>query len=429
MYYILNLVHNYSMKNIIIVGAGTAGTVMCHQLVKKLNAQDWKITVVDPSDLHYYQPGFLFIPFGIYKEADVIKKQVQFIPHSVGYLQKSVDRILPEKKCIVFLDGSEINYDILIIATGSQIAPSETAGLLDSGWRKNIFDFYTFDGSVALHKALKNWKGGKLVIHINEMPIKCPVAPLEFAFLADWWLVKNKLRNQTEIIFVTPMSGAFTKPKAAKAFEDLMKKKNIHVTADFATAKIDPVNNKIISWDDREVKYDMLVTVPTNMGSDVIARSNMGDELNFVPTHKHTLQSKKHNEIFVIGDATDLPASKAGSVVHFQSEILIENILKFMNGESLTEGFDGHANCFIETGYGKAFLIDFNYEQEPVEGTFPFSGFGPLQLLKESRMNHWGKLAFRWIYWKILLKAYKIPFVTSRMSLIGKQLSSINKEM
>ncbi len=213
------------MKNMIILGAGTAGTVMCHQLIKKLNQRDWKITVIDPSEVHYYQPGFLFIPFGIYNQSDVIKNQSEFIPKGVHYIQKSVDRIVPDKKSIIFLDGHEIFFDILIIATGSQIVPSETPGLLESGWRRNIFDFYTFDGSMALQQALKKWQGGKLVIHINEMPIKCPVAPLEFAFLADWWLAKNKLRNQTEIIFVTPMSGAFTKPKASKAFENLLAKK------------------------------------------------------------------------------------------------------------------------------------------------------------------------------------------------------------
>jgi sulfide:quinone oxidoreductase len=148
----------------------------------------------------------------------------------------------------------------------------------------------------------------------------------------------------------------------------------------------------------------------------------MGDDLNFIPTHKHTLQSKDYENVFVIGDATNVPTSKAGSVAHFEAEILEENILRYVEGKPLKEEFDGHANCFVETGNGKALLIDFNYTQEPVEGTFPFAGVGPMKLLKENKMNHWGKLAFRWIYWNMLLKGIPIPFVSSNMSLKGKKI-------
>lgn len=411
------------MKNIVIIGAGTAGTMMAHHLDKKINKKEWTITVIDPEPIHYYQPGFLFIPFGIYEPEDVYKQQSGLLPLDTKYIQKDVERVYPDEKYIVLKDGDRYSFDILILATGSKIAPEETEGLLGSGWRKNIFDFYTFEGSVALRNALQDWTGGRLVVHINEMPIKCPVAPLEFAFLADWWLTQRDLRATTEIIFVTPMSGAFTKPKASKAFEESMKAKNIHVVADFVTAKVDAKNNKLISWDDKEVGFDLLVTVPTNRGSEVIEKSGMGDELHFVPTHKNTLQSKKYKHVFVIGDATDLPASKAGSVAHFQSEVLTENILRYINGKDLLNEFDGHSNCFIETGYGKAFLIDFNYEQEPVAGQFPLASFGPLKLLQETRLNHWGKLAFRYIYWWMLLKGYKIPFVSARMNTKGKEIT------
>jgi sulfide:quinone oxidoreductase len=164
----------------------------------------------------------------------------------------------------------------------------------------------------------------------------------------------------------------------------------------------------------------LLVTVPTNKGDALIERSGMGDELNYVPTSKATLQSLSYPEIFVLGDASNIPASKAGSVTHFEAEILTENILHFIKDEPLKAEFDGHANCFIETGNGKALLIDFNYTHEPVDGTFPFPGVGPLRLLKESRINHMGKLAFRWIYWNMLLKGTHIPFVSTTMQTEGK---------
>lgn len=163
------------------------------------------------------------------------------------------------------------------------------------------------------------------------------------------------------------------------------------------------------------------MTVPTNKGDDLIERSGLGDELNFIPTNKATLQSKANENIFVIGDATNIPASKAGSVAHFEAEILTENIIRYIKSEPLKEEFDGHANCFVETGGGKALLIDFNYTHEPVEGTYPFPGVGPLRLLQESRMNHMAKLAFRWIYWNMLLKGTHIPFTTATMQESGKK--------
>jgi sulfide:quinone oxidoreductase len=229
------------------------------------------------------------------------------------------------------------------------------------------------------------------------------------------------MRDKVDITYVTPLSGAFTTVEATKVLQYLMDEKKIKVVSDFNIERVDQENNKIIDYAETEVPYDLLVTVPTNMGDEVIRRSGMGDDLNYVPTNKGTLQTLDHENIFAIGDATNLPASKAGSVAHFEAEILTENILRYIHGEPLKDEFDGHSNCFIETGGGKALLIDFNYTHEPVEGTFPFPGVGPLRLLKESRMNHMGKLAFRWVYWNMLLKGVPIPFVPSKMSEKGKE--------
>jgi len=289
-------------------------------------------------------------------------------------------------------------------------------------WYKNIFDFYTYEGAKALRDKFRTWKGGKLAVHITEMPIKCPVAPLEFAFLADSYFKNKGMRDKVDITFVTPLDGAFTKPRATETLHYLLEEKNIKEVTNFNIERVDYENNKIIDYGDTEVEYDLLVTVPTNMGDPLLERSGLGDDLNYIPTNKATLQSIGHENIFAIGDATNIPASKAGSVAHFEAEILTDNILRYINNEELKEDFDGHANCFIETGGGKALLIDFNYTTEPVEGTFPFPGVGPLRLLKESRMNHMGKLAFRWIYWNMLLKGVPIPFVDAQMSEKGKQL-------
>ncbi|MDA8594888.1 NAD(P)/FAD-dependent oxidoreductase [Flavobacteriaceae bacterium] len=409
------------MKNLVILGAGTAGTMMANHLKKRLDLSQWQISIVDQYKTHYYQPGFLFLPFDTYKESDVVKNKKDFIPKGVKYIQEKIERI-DAKNNEVLLENQIINYDILIIATGTKIAPEEVEGMDGPLWQKEVFDFYTFEGAKNLRDKLREWEGGKLVVHFTEMPIKCPVAPLEFVFLADDFFRKKGMRDKVDLSYVTPLGGAFTKPQATQELSYLLKEKNIEVVTDFNIERVDNQKKQIIDYADEAVDFDLLVTVPTNMGDALVERSGLGDDLNFVPTDKNTLQSKAHENIFVIGDATNLPASKAGSVAHFQAETLTDNIELFIKGQALKKEFDGHANCFIETGNQKALLIDFNYETEPVKGRFPFAKLGPMSLLKESVLNHWGKLAFRWIYWNMLLKGIPIPFVGRNMSKSGKQL-------
>ncbi|MDW7759766.1 MAG: FAD/NAD(P)-binding oxidoreductase [Acidobacteriota bacterium] len=407
-------------KHLLILGAGTAGTVVANLIRRRLPEAEWAVTVVDRDDAHYYQPGFLFIPFGFYTRADIVKPKSKFLPKGVRFVVSEVETIRPEASEIVFRDGVRMPYDILVVATGAEIVPGETPGLLE-GWRNTIFDFYTPDGAEALGEKLRSFPGGTIAVHVNEMPIKCPVAPIEFAFFCDWCLTRHGRRGEIDIVYVTPLDGAFTKPVAAAALAGLLEEKGIRMVTEFNAERADAAGRKLIGFDGREVPYDLLVTVPTNMGDALIERSGMGDEFRFLPTDRHTLRSKAYENIFAIGDATDLPTSKAGSVAHFQSDTLIENILRTVAGRPLEPGFDGHANCFVETGRGKAVLIDFNYDVEPLPGRFPFPVVGPMPLLKPSRINHWSKLAFRWIYWNVLLRGLPIPFVPARMRTAGKK--------
>jgi sulfide:quinone oxidoreductase len=408
------------MRKIIILGAGTGGTIMATLLSRRLRGRDWSITVIDRDNDHYYQPGFLFIPFGFYSKEDILKEKSKFLPRNVEFLVAEIERIDPAGNAVLLADGRRMSYDFLIVATGADIAPGETPGMLD-GWRETIFDFFTADGATALAGKLRDFPGGRLVIHVNEMPIKCPVAPLEFAFFCDWCLRRHHRREAIDLVYVTPLSGAFTKPVASAVLGKLLEERKIEAVTDFNAERIDAGARKIVSYDGREVPYDLLVTVPTNMGSELIERSGMGDELRFVPTDPKTLRSRDYENVFVIGDATNLPSSKAGSVAHFQSELLAENVMRAIEKKPLDPAFDGHANCFVETGRRKAVLIDFNYETEPLPGRFPLPVVGPLSLLKSSRLNHLGKLAFRWIYWHMLLKGRPIPFVPARMRMAGKK--------
>lgn len=408
------------MKRIVILGAGTGGTIMANKLRKALERDEWDITIVDKEPNHYYQPGFLFIPFGIYGKNDVVKSKAGFIPAGVKFIINEIDRVEPDNNKVYLTNGQTLSYDFLIVASGTHIKPSETPGLQGREWRKSIFDFYTHEGAIALHNFLKTWEGGNMVINIAELPFKCPVAPLEFAFLADEFFVKKGIRDKVNIIYSTPLSGAFTKPKATKMLGELLKEKNIQIVPDFYLERVDDESKKLVSYDGRELPFDLLTIVPVNMGADFIARSGMGDDLNYVATNKHTLRSDNWENIFVLGDASNIPTSKAGSVVHFASEILFENMMSAIEGRPLLAKFDGHSNCYIETGFGKGSLIDFNYETEPLPGTYPLPGMGPFGLLKNTRINHYGKVMFRWIYWHLLLKGKELP-LESQMTMAGKE--------
>jgi sulfide:quinone oxidoreductase len=417
------------MKNMVILGAGTAGTTVANMLRKKLPS-DWSLKIVDPETDHLFQPDLIFVPFDMQTPENTIRPRKKTLGRGVEWIQKAVDRVDGDNNTIHLEGGDTISYDLLIIATGSHIRPEETEGLLGDEWQKSIFDFYTLEGAVALRDALAKFEGGRVAVNMVEMPIKCPVAPLEITFLAESFFTQKGIRDNVEIDYVTPLDGAFTKPIASSALGHMLDERGINVVSEFNAAEVDTDRKVLKSWDEREVPFDLLITIPTHMGAAFIQDSGLGDELGFIPTDKHTLVAEKHDNIFVLGDATNLPTSKAGSVAHFQAEVVVDNILHAIKGESPKAEFDGHANCFIESGYGRAMLIDFNYDQEPLPGTYPLPAVGPFPLLKESRFNHWGKLMFRYVYWHALLPGRPIP-VPNHMQMLGKKLiadSSIVEE-
>ena len=412
------------MKRLVVLGGGTAGTMVVNKLSKRLNPKEWTITVVDQDNEHVYQPGLLLMPFGVYFPNDLIKPRTEFFPARVRYLRGEIDRVAPDENTVFMADGQTLEYDYLVMATGTTPRPDQTPGMDDPEvWHKSVFDFYTFEGSLALRDALKDFHGGRLVVHITEMPIKCPVAPLEFAFLADAHFEERGIRDKVEIIYVTPLEGAFTKPVCSKKLGFMLSDRNITLEPDFVIEQVDAEAKKIISMDEREIPFDLLVTVPLNMGADFVGRSGMGNDLNYVEVDKETFLSKKWNNVFAVGDGSDIPASKAGSVAHFAIDLFSENFEEHVAGRAMQHKFDGHANCFIESGHGKGLLIDFNYTTEPLEGVFPLPKIGPMPLLKEARINHLGKLAFRWIYWNMLLKGRRIP-IPALMSMAGKRVNS-----
>lgn len=410
-------------RHLVILGAGTGGTLAANRLRRTFSRDEVEITVVDGDDRHLYQPGLLFVPFGLARPDDLVRPRSAQLQAGITFRQSAVDSVDLDAEKVVLEDGSRLGYDVLVVATGATLLPEETEGLTGPGWGRNVHTFYNLEGAAALGAALPRFDEGHLVVNMLDLPIKCPVAPLEFSFLADWYFRTRGTRDRIDITYVTSLDGAFTKATCNRKLSGLLAAKGVKVVTEFNTGRVDAEEGKLVSYDEREVDFDLAVVIPLHGGAPYIGRSpGLGDAVGFVPTDEATLQSKAAPNVFVIGDAADVRASKAGSVAHFEGEVLVHNIKRFLAGQPLDAKFDGHTNCFIESGFKKALLIDFNYEIEPVSGHFP----GPvgLPLLKESRLNHLGKLAFQSLYWHVLLPGHDIPLLGSDMPLAGKELEA-----
>lgn len=410
------------MKKIVILGSGAGGTMVATKLRKEMSDSEWQITIIDHDDIHHYQPGWLFIPFGVYEPEECCKPKRDFIPEGVNFILDNVLRIDPDKRKV---EGKKqtYDYDWLVIATGCRIMPKEVEGLMDD-WRGNIHDFYTLEGAIELRKKLKYFESGRVVLNIAELPFKCPVAPIEFVLMADWFFTVNGVRKNVEIELVSPLGDIFTKPIAAKTFGGYAAQKDVKFTGNFDIAQVNVEEKTIESHRGDKVPYDLLITIPPNFGAQFIEDSGMGDPMCYVDTDNFTLKAKNYDRVYVIGDATNVPTSKAGAVAHYESDTVVENIVREIDGKEPKSTFDGHATCFICSGHDMALLIDFNYETEPLPGMFPFPGLGPFSLLGESHFNYYGKMMFKWVYWNLLLRGLELP-LENQMTMAGKMHQSI----
>jgi len=415
------------MKQLVILGAGTGGTLIANLLSQQLDLSKWQITVIDKAQQHVYQPGLLFIPFALYGYDDaqnLVQPIHEPLPRNVRFIAATIKLIDHHLKRVETTQGL-YPYDILICALGCRLAPEEIDGLNDS-LGQQVFTFYSLEHAVKLRAALDRIQSGRVVVHICDMPIKCPVAPIEFIFLADYYFQLKGIRNQIELTFVTPLSGSFTKPNANLVLTSVAKDKHINIVSNFNVAEIHSDKKYLRSFEGEQIEYDLLVTIPPNLGAEAIELSGLGDGSGYAVTNPRTLKSKLADYIYCIGDNTNVNTSKAGSATHFEAETVVNNILREIDDKPPLANYDGHANCFIESGYHKALLLDFNYDLEPLPGNFPVPHLGPFSLLQETYLNHVGKMTFDWIYWNMLLpgRLGYVPLLPSHMSIMGKDLAA-----
>jgi sulfide:quinone oxidoreductase len=407
------------MKKIVIIGAGTGGTAVANKLRKILSRDEWEITVIDKDDNHVYQPGLLFVPFGLCTVNSLIKSRKKYLSHGINIVIDPIKRVDHEKNRVE-TEGGSFEYDWLIIGTGCRLAPEENEGLLEE-WGTNAFSFYSTETAARLSDAIANFSGGKMVMCVAELPIKCPVAPIEFVFLADWYFRAKGIRHKIDIQLSTPFPRCMPNwPKGAGILTEAAKSKKISLMTDFTLSSVNREGKYVEAFTGQKIDYDLLVIIPTNSGDDVIVESGLDDGSTYIPTDKHTLKALNHKNIYVIGDATNIPTSKAGSVAHYEAEVITHNLLCEIHGREPQPKYDGHSTCFIVSEKGKSYLVDFNYETEPLYGKYPVPVIGPFSLLKETRMNWYGKLGFEWLYWNVLLPG-KNMFLPPTLTMAGKK--------
>ena len=379
------------MKNIVIVGGGFAGISVANKLVKKLRRNDAKVILIEPNEFNVYEPQYVFWPFYKYSQTKFTKSIRKVLSGKVNWLRTKVNNIDSTNKILALENGDTLLYDYLVIATGAKMEVDQ----IDSYEDNDIHHFYLVDATKKLQERLRNFKGGTIVITPSTVPYKCPPAPAEFTFLLDTYLRKNKLRDKTKIKYLYPLMRPYPEPRVSEKIQKLYDKRGIEFVEFFNFDSIDKTNKKVISLEGDEIDYDLLIIIPPHKGHEVIINSGLGDREGFVPTDRFSLKVDNQENMYAIGDCTNLPVSKSGAAAHFSSSALIKNLLLEMKGKEATKKYGGFTVCFVVTSFRRSLLLVFNYKFPPVKlGLHNLFLYGLF------------KRAFKIVYFKALIKGF-----------------------
>jgi len=382
------------MQRILILGGGVGGTLTANLLVKKLRARvdrgEVEIVVVDATGQHVYQPGFMYIAMGGEHASNLSRPERSLLDKRVTLVIGEVARVDAERHLVTLADGTALGYDHLVLATGSRILP-EAIEHFDT----QAQHFYTAEAAAELRKALDAFKGGRIVIGIAGMPYKCPPAPLEVAFLIEAELRERGLRDASEMHFCSPIGRAFTIESVSEMATPILEAKNIELHTFFNVEAIDPDKKQVLSLEGEELPYDLLILVPPHKGQQFLMDSGLAPAPGgWLPTDRHTLLVGDRPNVYALGDATDLPLSKAGSTAHFEAPVVAERISAAVEGRAPAgkhADYEGKVMCFFEIGDGKGTLLQFDYDHPPKPP-------------KPNQLWHLGKIVFNKTYWHTVPK-------------------------
>jgi len=396
------------MQHVVVLGGGVGGTLTANLTARKLKSRiakgEAKVTVVDATGLHAYQPGYMYIAMGQERAEKLVRPERSLLDSNIELVVDRVDRVDTATQTVALASGTSLHYDQLVIATGSRIVPGELAN-----FDQEAQHFYTADASAKLRAALDAFTGGKIVIGIAGIPYKCPPAPLEVAFLVESELRRRGLRDKTEMTFLSPINRAFTIETVSEMATPIFAEKGIHLELLAGVGEIDAERKVVITDAFEEHPYDLLICVPPHRGAQMLIDSGLAPKSGWLPTDRHTLQVKtvakpaagvadadipRYANVYALGDTTDLPLSKAGSTAHFEAPVIAERVASAILGRQPAgkdASYEGKVMCFFEVGDGKGTVLQFDYDHPPKPP-------------KPNRIWHLGKIVFNKTYWHTVPK-------------------------
>ena len=344
---------------VVVLGGGVGGTLAANLLSKELG-REGKVTIVDPTGMHVYQPGFLYVALGQANGRWLSRDVRTLLRRDVELVVEGATRIDASAGTVQLARGGTLDWDYLVIATGARLVPEQIPGLVEGG-----SDFYSLEGAQRLREQIRRFKGGRIHVGVSGIPYKCPPAPVEFVFMLEEHLRKRGIRDRSHVTLLSPLNRAFTIESASKLIQPLMEKRGIELTTFFNVEEVDPAAGTISSLEGEKVDSDLMIIIPPHKGQEVITDSGLGDVSGWLPTDRHTLNVEGHERVFAMGDATNLPISKSGSTAHFEAPVVASRIASMVRGTAPKAAYPGRVMCFLETGNRTATVLRFDYEHPP----------------------------------------------------------------
>lgn len=368
---------------VVVLGGGVGGTLTANLLSKELG-RDASVSVVDPTGMHVYQPGFLYVALGQANGRWLARDERTLLRRDVDLVVEAAEWIDPGRGFVTLERGGNLPFDFLVLATGARLVPDDVPGL-----REAAHDFYSLEGALRLRETLRTFRGGRILVGVAGIPYKCPPAPVEFVLMLEEYLRKRRVRDRSKVTLLSPLNRAFTIESASKLVQPIMERRGIGLAPFFNVEAVDPSAGVVTSLEGEKAEYDLLILVPPHRGQRVIEDSGLGGPGVWIPTDPATLQHKEHERVFALGDATDLPISKSGSTAHFEAPVVASRIASLVRGTAPRSAYGGRVMCFLETGGRRATVLRFDYEHPPVPP-------------RPSVWWHAAKWMFNRLYWNLV---------------------------